>query len=91
MRTNEIKNEINEIKIWEDKIKQKDLKHETNKYIYDFQQFKTIRSFGDNIYAGKINIGAAEMNQSNLLENMVEFNNKTRPKKKKGKKKKYFG
>ena len=33
MRTNEIKNEMGEIKKWEDKIKRQDLKYETNKYI----------------------------------------------------------
>ena len=44
-------------------------------YIYGFQQFETIRSFGDNIYIGKINIDEAEKNQSNLLENLAEFNN----------------
>ena len=71
------------------KIKRKDLKHETNiyiyiyiciyvyiyVYIYGFQQFETIRSFGDNIYIGKINIDEAEKNQSNLLKNLAEFNN----------------
>ena len=58
------------------KIKRKHLK-------YNFQQFQTIRSFGDNIYTGKINLDEAEMDQSNLVENMAEFNNKIRPKKKK--------
>ena len=33
MRTNEIKNEIDEIKKMEDKFKQKDLKNKTNIYI----------------------------------------------------------
>ena len=47
-------------------------------YIYDFQQIETIRSFGDSIYTCKINIDEAEMDQSNLLGNMVEFNNKTK-------------
>ena len=56
MRTNEIKNEIDEIKKWKDKIKWKVLKHETNKDIYDVQQFGTIRSFGGNICTGKISI-----------------------------------
>ena len=57
---------------------------------YDFQQFQTIRSFGDNIYTGKINTDEAEMDQSNLVENMAEFNNKIRPKKRKeGKETKY--
>ena len=36
MRTDEIKNEINDIKKWENKIKRKDLKYETNRYKFDF-------------------------------------------------------
>ena len=47
-----------------------------------------IRSFGENIYAGKINIQEAETDQTNLLENMVKCNNKSRPKTKEGKNKK---
>ena len=56
MRNNEIKTETDEIKKWEDKNKRKELKYEINKYTYDFQQFETIRSFGDSIYTGKISI-----------------------------------
>ena len=59
MRTNEIKNEIDEIRKWEEKIKRKDLI-----------------------------IDGAEMDQRNLLENMVKFNNKSKPKTKEGKAKK---
>ena len=33
MRTNETKNEINDIKKWESKIKRKDLKYETKNYM----------------------------------------------------------
>ena len=76
MRINEIKNEIDGIKKGEVKIEQKDLKYKTNKYINNFQQFETMRSFCDSIYTGKINIDEAERDQSNLLENMVKFNNK---------------
>ena len=42
MRTNEFKNEIFEIKKWEEKIKRKELIYKPNKCIYDFQQFETI-------------------------------------------------
>ena len=49
MTADEIKNEVDEIKKWENKVKRKDLRYETNKYVYDFQKFETIRSFGDNI------------------------------------------
>ena len=49
MRTNEIKNEIYEIKNWEEKIKRKDLKYETKKCTYDFQK-SDIRSSGEIIH-----------------------------------------
>ena len=86
-RTDEIKNEIYEIKKLKEKIKRKYWKHEAGKYKYDFQQYETIRSFGESIYAGKINIHEAEMDETNLLENVVKFNNKSRAKTKEGKNK----
>ena len=49
-----------------------------NYIIFDFQQFETIRSFGDSIYSGKINIKGAEIKQTNLLDNIVDFSNKCR-------------
>ena len=74
---NEIKNEIDDIKNWEEKIKRKNL-------IY-----RAIRSLKDeSIYTGKIAIDKAEKDQNNLLEKMVEFNDKSRPKNKDGKGKK---
>ena len=80
MRTNEIKNEINETEKQEEKIKRKVLTYETSKYIFDFQQFQTIRSFGDSIYNDKINIREAKMKQVILLVNILDFRNKSRPK-----------
>ena len=76
---NEIKYEIYEIKNWENKIKQKDLRYETIRYRYHIQQSETVRSFGDSIYNGKISIDEAEMEQTNLVENIVDFSNKSRP------------
>ena len=90
MQTNEIKNEIYEIKKWEEKIKQKDLKYKTKNYTYDFQKYTAIRSFGESIYTGKIDIDEAEMDQSNLLKNLVRFNNNSRPRTKEGKDKKRY-
>ena len=37
-----------------------------------------IISFGESIYAGKISIHKAEMDQTNILENVVKFDNKSR-------------
>ena len=86
-KTNKIKNDIDKITKWNETSKEK-----TNKYLFVFEQFETIRSFGDSIYSDKINIDEAELNQTNLLENMVKFNNKSKPKAKEGKDKrtKYF-
>ena len=88
MRIDEIKNEIDEIIKWEEKNNQKDLKYKTNKYLYDFQQFETIRFFGDSIYTGKINTDEPEIDQTNLLEIIVKLNNKSKPKAKEGQNKK---
>ena len=77
MGNDKIKNEIDEIRRWEEKIDQKELKYKTNKYLCDFQKFETIKSFGDIIYTGKINIDEAEMDRTNLLENVVKFNIKS--------------
>ena len=70
MRTDKIKNEIDKIKKWEDKTKRKYWKYETIKFKYDFQQYGTIRSFGESIYSGKISIHEADVDQTNLLEKM---------------------
>ena len=59
-----------------EKFNRNDLKYEKKKKktLYDFQQFETIRSFGESIVRGKITISEAEEDRSNLLRNMVEFN-----------------
>ena len=64
MRTNKLKNEIYEVKNWEEKIKRKNLKYKTTNYIYNFQENETMRSFDESIYTGKINIGEVEMDQA---------------------------
>ena len=47
-----------------------------------------MRYVGKIIFADKISIHKAEMNQTNLLEKMVKFDNKSRPKTKDDKDKK---
>ena len=42
------------------------------------------RSFGGNIISSKITINEADEDRSNLLENIMEFNNKTRQETKEG-------
>ena len=72
-----------------EKVKQEDLEYKTKKYTFDFQQYETIRSFGESIYTCKASIVEAEEDQSNLLKNIVEFDHKSRPKTIEGKDKKY--
>ena len=93
MENDEIDNEIDAINKWEEKIKGGDLKCEVDKCKFDFQQYETIRSFGETIRSfgeSKIYMDEAKMDQTNMLENMVNFNNKSRPKNKDGKKKNTF-
>ena len=76
MRTNEIKNELDDNGGWKKKLeKKKKLKYETNKHLPDFQQLEKIRSFGESINSGRTTISEDDKDQSYLLENIVEFNN----------------
>ena len=63
----------------------KDLICRVNKYKYGFQKNQTIRPFGESIYTRKITIDEAIWDQSNLLKNIIEFNEKSRPRTKEGK------
>ena len=47
-----------------------------------------IRSFSESIYTGKTNIDEAEIDQSNLIKKLVQFNDKSRPRTAEGKDKK---
>ena len=79
LKTIEIKNEIDEIKKWEERIRWKEL-CKTNKNKYDFQQCEAKKSFGDSIYKGKISIDEADIDWSSLLNGLKEFNDRARPK-----------
>ena len=60
----------------------------SSKELFDFHAFKTVSSFGENIYCGKITIKEADQEQADLLEYILNFNNKARPKNKDAKKNK---
>ena len=71
------------------KIKRTNLNYETNQRTdFDFQQFKTIKSFSESIVSGKVTISEADVDQSNLLENIMEYSNKSRPRREENKIKK---
>ena len=58
----------------------------SSKEPFKFNVFKTIRSFGENIYDSKITINEADQEQADLLEYILNFNNKARSKNKNNKK-----
>ena len=62
----------------------------SSKEPYDFRMFKTVRSFDDDICNSKITINKADQEESDLVEYILNVNNKTRPKNKDDKKKKNF-
>ena len=53
-----------------------------------FKTFKTIRVLGENTYSGKITINEANEELAGLIDNILNFNGKARPKNKDDKKKK---
>ena len=55
------------------------LLYESSKQIYDFEIFKTIKSFGDSIYNHKIEIHEANQGRADLITYILSFNNKTKP------------
>ena len=81
----EIKNGLNEIKEYE-KVNRNNMVYYSSKEPFDFRIFKTIRSFGDDIYSSKIKINEADREQADLVEYILNFNNKARPKYKDDKK-----
>ena len=62
--------------------------YKANKHTYDFRKYNTIRTFGEDIYEGKITLEEADESQSDLLGEIKNFNDKTRPQALKKKQKK---
>ena len=83
----EIKNELYKIKEYKKKGNRDNVVYYSSKEPFDFRIFKTIRSFGDDIYKSEITINEADQEQSGLVEYILNFNNKARPKNKDDKKK----
>ena len=63
----------------ENTIDREKLIYKSNKYTYDFRNFQTIRTFGEDIYEGEITFEEADEDKSDLLNSIRDFKNKTRP------------
>ena len=70
------------------KINGNDLIYYSNKEPFDFKTFKIIRCFGENTYSSQITIKEADREQTDLVEYILNFNNKARAKNRDDKKRK---
>ena len=77
-------------KILEKMLKEENFRrvYKANKYKYDFQEYETIKSFGDSICNGKVTIDEAEIDRSSMLDSLRDFDDRSRPKAAESKRKK---
>ena len=75
----ESRKEFDKIKEIEKHVDREKSIYKTFKHTYDFREFKKIRTFGESIYNGKITLEEADESQSDLLGEIKNFNDKTRP------------
>ena len=85
--SDEAREEINKILKIEKNVDWEKLVYQAGKYKYDFRKFNTIRTFGEDIYNGKITLEEADEDQSDLTDEINEFTKKTRLKSDKKKRK----
>ena len=69
----EIKIELNKVKEYEKKVNRDNMICYSTKEPFDFRVFKTIGSFGDEIYSSKITISEADQQQSHLVEYILNL------------------
>ena len=60
-------------------VKIEHLVYKTEKHVYTFQQYETIRSLPENIFAGKIISDIADKDQSDLLNDFADFKKRVKP------------
>ena len=77
--SDEAKEEINRILKVEKNVDREKLVYDSGKYTYDFRMFNTIRTFGEDLYEGKITLEEADEDQSDLTDMINEFAKETRP------------
>ena len=85
-----LKKEVDKVKEIEKNIDKEKLIYETDEYTYSFKNFQTIKTFGRDIYEGKITMKEADEYQADLLTEIMSFSFKyeNQELKKKSKKKK---
>ena len=72
--------EFNKIKEIERNVDRENLFYKSSKKPCDFKNFRTIRTFGEDIYKGQITFEEADEYQSDLLNKIKDFIAGTKPK-----------
>ena len=75
----EAKKELDKIKEIDKNVDREKLVYETDEYTYSFKNFQTIKTFGRDIYEGKITIKEADEYQADLLTEILNFRKNTKP------------
>ena len=84
----EAKKEIDKITEIEKTVDREKLVYRASEYTYSFQTFRTIRAFGRDIYNGETTLKEADEDQASLLNEIIDFREKTKPQDEEKKKKK---
>ena len=71
--------ELDKIKEIEKNVDREKIIYETDEDTYSFKNFQTIKTFGRDIYKGKITIKEADEYQANLLTEIMNFRKNTKP------------
>ena len=79
LNNDEAKKELDKIKEIEKNVDREKLIYETDEYTYSFKNFQTIKTFGRDIYEGKITIKEADEYQADLLTEIMNFRKNTKP------------
>ena len=80
LNNNEAKKELNKIKEIEKNVDREKLIYKASGNTNDFRKFRKIKTFGRDIYDCKINLEEADKEESDLLNEIKNYSEKTKPK-----------
>ena len=80
LNNDETKKEMDKIKEIEKTLDREKLVYKIKKYACTFENFQTIKTFGEDIYNGTITLKEANDCQNNLLVEIINVKKKTKPK-----------
>ena len=86
----EAKKQIDKISEIEKTVDREKLVYRASEYTYSFPNFRTIKTFGRDIYNGEITLKEADEEQSSLLNEIRNFKDKTKPQDEEEKKKTFL-